>query len=288
MKIAHLVLAHKNPQQLERMLEALDHPQCDFFIHLDKKADISQFIYLGKKGKIFFVEKRVDVRWACYSLVQAQLNGMEEIVATGRYNYINVMSGQDFPLYPAQTIYDFFTEHSGKEFISAKAFHDEEEWWREALYRVKRYHFQNWRIPGKYRIQHMVNKIFPDRKYPLNHILAGRSQWFSITTVCAKYILDFLKEHPEVVRFFKYVWGADEFIFSTIVYNSSFRQNVNDTLMYTDWSEKNPNPKILTTKDYDTIIHSGKLFARKFDIEKDADIFMMLEERASGKALHIN
>jgi hypothetical protein len=55
MKIAHLVLAHKNPQQLERMLEALDHPQCDFFIHLDKKADISQFIYLGKKGKIFFV-----------------------------------------------------------------------------------------------------------------------------------------------------------------------------------------------------------------------------------------
>jgi hypothetical protein len=36
MKIAHLILAHKAPAQLERLMRALSHPQADIFIHLDK------------------------------------------------------------------------------------------------------------------------------------------------------------------------------------------------------------------------------------------------------------
>jgi hypothetical protein len=288
MKIAHLILAHKNPAQLERMLNAMDHPQFDFFIHLDRKTDISAFIYLEKRKNVFFVSKRASVRWACYSLVQAQLNGLEEILSRKEYDYINVMSAQDFPLYSPETIYRYFIEHSGTEFISAKTFSEEKEWWTEAMHRIKGYHFQNWRIPGKYRLQFLVNKILPERKYPLDHVIVGRSQWFSITEGCAVYIIEFLKQHPEVEKFFKYVWGADEFIFSTIVFNSAFRDKISDTLMYTDWSERKPNPKILTSKDYNALVASGKLFARKFDIDVDANIFTMLEDRLRKKALYTN
>jgi len=285
MRIAHLILAHKNPAQLERLIRSLDHPNAFFFIHLDRKSNINEFMHLHKQGKVFFVRRRVDVRWACYSLVQAQVNGIEEILEAGGYNYINVLSAQDFPLVSSEAIDRFFRNHAGTEFISTKTVADDPEWWEEASRRIKKYHFQNWRIPGKYRLQFLVNRIMPERKYPLDHTIVGRSQWFSITTGCARYIIDFLREHPEVTRFFRYVWGADEFIFSTIVYNSPFRKNISDSLMYVDWSEKKPNPKILTSKDFNALIHSGKLFARKFDIVVDADIFTMLEDQARGKSL---
>ena len=54
--------------------------------------------------------------------------------------------------------------------------------------------------------------------------------------------------------------------------------------MYTDWSERKPNPKILTTSDFEKLVRSGKLFARKFDMDADANIFTMLEQRAMGKS----
>lgn len=285
MKIAHLILAHKDPAQLQRLLSALDHPQMDFFIHLDKKSDESSFRHLASQRGVHFISNRINVRWGCYSLVQAQLNGIKEILSTGGYDYINVLSAQDFPLRSAGNIFEFFATNKGTEFISSVAYDDDPAWWDEAMHRVRRYNFQNWRIPGKYRLQFIFNRLMPARSFPLSYTLVGRSQWFSITTDCARYMLDFLDKHPEVVRYFKYVWGADEFIFSTIVYNSPFRSRSKDNLMYTDWSEGKPNPKLLTVKDFDALIHSNKLFARKFDMAVDADIFTMLEEWVKGKKL---
>ena len=49
----------------------------------------------------------------------------------------------------------------------------------------------------------------------------------------------------------------------------SFSSSEEGNLRYVDFSERNPSPKILTIADYDKIMSSGCLFARKFDIHKD-------------------
>lgn len=283
MKIAHLILAHKNPGQLQRMLRALEHPAFHFYIHVDRKSDESAFRFLGQMPRVHFVRQRVSVQWGGYSLVQAQLNGMREILDDGDFDYVNILSAQDFPLKPADAILRFFEENRGTEFISATTYDDDPEWWDVALCRIRDYHFQNWKIPGKYRLQHLANRILPRRKYPNQDTVVGRSQWFSVTRECARYMLRYLDEHPEVVRFFHYTWGADEFIFSTVVFNSPFRERSRDNLMYTDWSERKPNPKLLGTEDFSALVHSGKLFARKFDLDKDSNIFNLLEEWLKGR-----
>ena len=279
MKIACLILAHKNPKQLERLIRSLNHPSFHFFIHLDAKSSLPEFDYLRTIPGVYFVRHRVRVLWAGYSLVQATINGMEEIIGTGQYDYINLLSAQDFPLQPASAIVEFFRTHQGKEFITCWVDDGTNEWWKENSVRIKKYHLENWSIPGKYRLQFLLNRILPERTFPLGYTVAGRSQWFSITTTAAAYILQFLREHPELVRYFKYVWGCDEFIFSTVLYNSPFRKQISDNLMYTDWSERKPNPKILTLEDWDKLMTSGKLFARKFDAEKDGHILDKLEAR---------
>lgn len=283
MRLAHLILAHKGPAQLERLLTALDHPGVDCYIHLDQKTDIRPFLHLGKRERVFFLKNRIKVFWAKYSMVQAVLNGLSEILGRGQYAYINVMSGQDFPLKPADQVYEYLVNHRGMEFITCIKETDGDPWWPDAIRHVWRYNLENWRIPGKYRIEGLANwlvsrNLLPKRRFPLpNYVVAGRSQWFTITSGAATYLLDFLKNNPSVVRFFKYVWGADEFVFATVLYNSTFGERTAENLQFIDWSGGKANPKMLGGADFDAMIASGKLFARKFDLEADPEIITRLE-----------
>ena len=44
MKIAYLISAHKDPQQLGRMVQALHTEDTRFFVHVDANVDIKPFI----------------------------------------------------------------------------------------------------------------------------------------------------------------------------------------------------------------------------------------------------
>jgi hypothetical protein len=275
MKVAHLILAHKNPDQVERLIKALQHPAFYFFIHVDKKADGKQFAYLCNHENTWLIRKRTKIYWAGYGTIQATINGFEEILPKG-FDYINVISAQDFPIKPAAYIYEFLKEQQGKEFITCESIEDE---WQEAAHRIKKYHLINWRIPGKYRLQNVVNRLLPKRKFPLDYKIVGRANWFTITHNAAAYFLDFIKRNPKVVRYFKYCWGADEFIFATVLYNSTFKTAITDNLVYVDWTgQKLGHPRILEAKDFDKLKQSDKLFARKFDMQAHENIFEKLEE----------
>ncbi len=276
MKIAHLILTHKNPAQLERLIDALDHARVDFFIHIDKKTDITPYLPLADRPNTFIVQPRTPIYWAGFGTIQATFNGFREILAKGGYDYINVISGQDFPLRSAAFIYEYIRERKGKEFITCESIDAE---WSAAASRVRKYHLINWRIPGKFRLEKWVNRFFPPRKFPVDHQIVGRANWFTLTTAAVKYAMDFLDAHPSVIRYYKLCWGADEFIFSTILYNSEFRDRIVNNLIYVDWTgQTQGHPRILRAHDLPAMVGSGKLFARKMDMDVDPDLFRNLEE----------
>ena len=276
MKIAHIILCHKNPKQVERLLYALAHPAFDFYLHIDKKVDFRQFEYLSEKENATFIKQRAKIYWAGYGTIQATLNAIEEILPK-KYDYINVISGQDFPIQPAEDLYKFIVENSGTEFMTCESIKDE---WKDAAVRVKNYHLVNWRIPGKYRIEKIANKVLPARKFPLNFEIVGRSNWFTITGAAASYLINFIKSNPKFVSYFKYCWGADEFIFATALYNSKYKNKIRDDLVYVDWTGQNDgHPRVLVTKDYDKLASSTKFFARKFDADTDLKIIDLLEQK---------
>jgi len=274
-RVAHLVLAHKNPRQLQRMIEALRHPAFDFYIHIDSKSDMEQFRFLEKEPDVFFVERRARVNWAGYGMVQATVNGLEQIVEK-KYDYINLLSAQDFPIKSPEQIYQFLKERKGTEFITCERLETE---WTEARVRVENYHFVNWNIPGKIRLEKLADSVLPRRKFPLNYELVGRSQWFTITGDAAVYLLSFLKNNPRVVTFFKYTWAADELIFATILHNSAFRNRIQENLMYVDWTGcVTGHPRILEMEDLPKLLESEKMFARKFDADLDPQVISAIEQ----------
>lgn len=277
MRIAHLILAHKNPAQLKRLITALDHPSFDFYIHIDKKSDEQPFRNILQQKNVFFIDKRTKIYWGDWGTIQATLNGFQTILPKG-YDYINVISAQDFPIKSPECIYKYFLEYHGTEFITCDFIEGD---WSEVASRISDYHLINWRIPGKHRLEKIVTKILPPRVFPFNYKIVGRANWFSLTNDAVQYILQFLKAHPQMIRYFKYCWGADEFIFSTILYNSHFQEKIKNNLVYVEFDKQNiGHPKIITSADVDKLMESDKLFARKFDMDADSAVFDKIESVA--------
>jgi len=281
MRIAHFILVHKDPVAVERLIKTLQHENFDFYIHVDKKANIKDYLFLGKLPNVSFIKKRIDVIWAGYTLTKAMLVPMEEIIATGiQYDFINHLSGQDYPLKSPQYINDFFEGQKGKSFIYSFNPDEDPVFWKDHMFRITRWHMTNYRFRGRFRVENLLNKIFPHRKFPLPYtVYGGASGYWTISYECAKYVIDFMAAHPEVERFGKFMWGSDEVIIPTIVMNSPLKDTVvRDHCRYIYFPKGEANPKILTTDDFDTLKNSGKLFARKFDRKKDGRILDMLDE----------
>ena len=277
MKLAHLILTHANPGYLHRLVSKLANENADFYIHVDKKIPIEPFLLLANVPNVIFIRDRVKVYWGGYSIVQATLNSFDEILAMGRkYDYINLISGQDYPIKSTAYIHQYLTDNPGKIFMHYLSLTDE---WPEAIPRITQYHLINYNLPiGTYSIEQMMNSILPKRKLPEGITAMGRSQWFTITPESVAYIVKYIKEKPWVSPFFKLTWAPDEIIFQTILYNSAFKeQMISNNLLYVDWSEGKASPKILTMEDATVLSRSDSLFARKFSLPSSNEILDYLD-----------
>ena len=283
MRMAHIIMAYKDPSQIERLVKKLSHPGFDFYIHIDTKFDVAPFEFLTNIDRVYIIKNRIKVRWAGYSFTQGVLNCIEEVLNSGKeYDYINSMSGQDYPLITTQRFHDFFEMHKGKNFFAIEEFGS--DWWKQAEIRIDKYHMTDFDFKGRYLVQSLLNLLLPKRKFPYGYKLYGsnRATWWTMTTECAAYLIKFIKEHPKISGFAKYTWAPDEYLIPTLIMNSSFKDSVvHDNYRYVDWSKGGPNPKILTVEDFETLSHSDKLLARKFDIKVDTRILDMLDERES-------
>jgi len=277
MKIAHLILAHKSPKQLARLIGKLQHPDADIYVHLDSKANIEPFEKTFQQYGVYPIKKRIKVYWGSYSIVQATLNGFEQILdAKKGYHYINLLSGDDYPIKPIHHIHQFFADNPDKIFMEYLT--EDSEWWGKVKSRVTQYHLTDYSFPGKYMVQSLMNSFFPTRKRPASLQFVGRSQWLTITEESAGYVLSYLAANPDVVSFFKLSWGSDEVLIQTVLYNSHLKiKIVNDNLRYIDWSANDVSPKTLGIEDIDVLMASPALYARKFDMAKYPEILNRLD-----------
>jgi hypothetical protein len=268
MKIAHLILAHTQPDQLETLVNMLSHPDADFYIHIDAKNDATEFTSIQYAPNTHYIKNRVNIIRGTYSIVQATLNAFEEIIASGiHYDYINLLSGQDYPIKKASFIHQYFALHHGKQFMEFYSIYNT---WQEAVSHITKYHLINYNVPGKYKLERLINMLMPRRRMPQNMEPVGCSKWFTITLPAAKYIVRYLKDYPGVTRFFKLSWAPDKFIFQTILYNSVYKSHmVNNNLRCIGGKEAKQHFKTAVVKDIPVSEKPDCLFARKISLYPD-------------------
>lgn len=274
-------MVYKNPEQIERLIKSMNHPTFHFYIHVDLKINIKDYIHLGKMDRVNFVQNRVLCNWGGYSFVEAILSSLNEILKSGEeYTFYNLLSGQDYPIKPVEEIYGFYQKNRNKCFISYSEDPDQ-KWWKEAIKRTELYHFTDLNFKGKYFVQKMFNKYLRKRSFPLPIRLYGSSDssWWTLTSECVSYIIDFMGKNIKLQKFMRYTWGSDEFLIATIIMNSPFKnQVVNDNLRYITWSDGIANPRIFTQDDLDLLKSSPKFYARKFDTTVNDKILDEIDE----------
>uniref|UniRef100_A0A3Q4GRE3 Beta-1,3-galactosyl-O-glycosyl-glycoprotein beta-1,6-N-acetylglucosaminyltransferase-like n=1 Tax=Neolamprologus brichardi TaxID=32507 RepID=A0A3Q4GRE3_NEOBR len=101
--LAYSMVVHHKVQNFERLLRAIYTPQNIYCVHVDKKAPASVFIAINAITScfqnVFMVSKPVNVVYAGWTRVQADLNCMADLYNTSTtWKYFINLCGQDFPL----------------------------------------------------------------------------------------------------------------------------------------------------------------------------------------------
>ena len=285
MKLTYLILAHNHPEQLERMIEVLNHKNAEFIIHVDKKSDIKEFLTskLLTFKNVAFLKKRLPVNWGGYNMVAATLNLMKAALRHNKEGYLILLSGHDFPIKPAEHIYDHLSFNYGNEYVEYFSLPSNEWSMNGGIDRIAYYWFVDKlgvdESMGLFSLQKNVSKT---RHYFQNFTPYGGSQWWTLTCECADYILRFINRNPIYREYYELTFIPDEMFFHSIILNSPFKENVqNDNLRYIDWKTGPETPRILTSDDLNTLFGSDKLWARKFDINRGPLLFDQIEEKLS-------
>lgn len=280
-RMAYAIQCHKNPEQLNNLIDKISDEEVDIFIHVDEKSSIMNAI--NKNNNIYFTDKRFNVKWGHSSQFFATVELLEKIDKTADYDYIHFISGQDYPIKCKDEIKSFFKENYGKQFIQYRPLPN--DWPYNGMSRVLVYYpeflFAN-KFTRKFmhKYEELVMKITTFQRNIDNlPKLYGGSCWFSITGDCMKYILEFLNKNNNYVKFFKNTHCGDEIFFQTILLNSKYKQNLfNDNMRYIDWSTGGASPKVLMEEDFEKLQKSHKLYARKLDHKIDSSLIDRLNE----------
>ena len=298
----YLILAHKNPLQLGRMIERLDDGASKFFIHLDAKTPIEPFAACLEGGYIRFIEPRERCVWGDFSIVQATIHLME--AASKEKGVFILMSGQDYPIQSQGYINAFLERNKDFDFIEIEPL---EEKWKPKMVKDKleHYHilhseerghsncyapFAHCSVFQKLRtLTHLLKgrlsqKNFrllcslPKRVTPFERQYAGSQFWaFSERTFYT--VLNYIREHKAALEgYYKYTSSSDEIYFHSVLMNLVAKDStikLKDPITYVNYFRKN---NVFITEDFEKLSSAkGKLFARKFDTDIDIEILNKLD-----------
>ena len=281
MKIAYLMFAYKNPRLLERLIGALSCEDSAFFVHIDAKQDLRPFAAV-RGPQVRFTERRIRVHWAEFSGVEAILLLMREALeAPERYDYLALLSGSEYPLQPRRYVHDFLREHRGTEYINLVKVPNEAAGKPLARITTMRARSERPVLRLVTRILARLSLATRDHRRHLGSLepYAGNT-WWTLTREACRYVLDFTRLHPAVVRYFEHTFVPEEVYIHTILGNSPFRSRIRRNLLYEDWSGRGAHPEMLrrdhmaffrrhATVQLDDVYGRGEvLFARKFSDDR--------------------
>lgn len=280
MKHAFLIMAHKNYAQLDKLINLIDNPRTDIYLHIDERSPYYKPPVCVYSQLIMIPRMRTN--WGGYSLVECELQLLERALSSGSYTFFHLISRQDLILKPVSEILNFFDSHISYNFVHF----DKPEQSIIRKERVKYYYFfQEIKPRGRslwsilQRILVFIQKgLLIDRTKKFPGEFKSGSQWWSIKPDLARYIVS---QREKIRNLFKYSM-CDEMFVQTLVYNSGFFS----TLYIQEQKDKHANQRLLklsqnkmcgsihiwTMKDIDEIRNSDLLFARKFDENVDSEI----------------
>ena len=288
--IGFVVLNHKNPRQLERLIRRLestfDAPQ--IVCHNDFGQCPLDISALPKH--VTFVAPHVETRWGHISLVHAFLRALGLLYGTPTApDWFVFLSGSDYPIRPARDLLQKLSRADVDAFIHSRpvirgSTHED---WNNAGY--ERYCCATVRVPSLTKRLHSTHRTFvmPRLRSPFGptfRCFSGQ-QWFCGNARAAECLLSKRREHQRLLKAYDTAQIPDESYCQTVLCNEPGLKVHPETLHYTRWVlPSDAHPKTLAEEDFQNIMTSGKFFARKVDMGAAPGVLDMIDRALDQRA----
>ncbi|WP_244244561.1 beta-1,6-N-acetylglucosaminyltransferase [Marinilactibacillus kalidii] len=314
-KIAYLILAHNDPENLKRLIERLNKHQAHFFVHIDRKTDIEKFEkYLIRYENVQFVEPRYNIYWGGFSIIRAEIALARTALADQKsFDRYVLLSGADYPIKSVDDIYDYFEQNKEIEFIrginlekleNKELFGSHIDYWQKHDYPLIRktntFFFKAFRA--------LINKILRNFKLS-NRIRHGKfdlyhgSQWWALTDNCLRDLLEIYDQNKQDYKVFEIMFAPDEKFFHTLFFNSTYSnrnqidgpdQPIQMNKRGEDTSKQTSQlanihfldasmTKWFTIEDYSLLKSSDKLFVRKVSTNMSESLLDKIDKEILNK-----
>ena len=302
----YIILAHRHPKQLYRMIEKLQDENSHFYIHLDLKNSMEDFEFLNELQNVKFIKERINCIWGDFSIVRATLELIHNVINDGNEGFTILLSGQDYPLKSNSYITDFLKQNSTKNFIDILPI--EEKWGKKMVKdKIENYHilhsesrsnsncyapFYSGNLKSKFRtVLHLAKgrlssenfkflKTLPKR-IPLFEKQYAGSQWWALNWETLKTMKAYIDENfSSLEAYYSYTSSPDELFFQTVLMHvfSGEIENFNPSLTYVNWERKGCSlPVTFTASDFNELAQKPHLFARKFDTEISSQLLNKID-----------
>ena len=288
MTVAYLVFSHQYPDQLLRLLRTLREASADapLISHHNGALDPAPLAALGVER----VLPPTRVTWGGASQLLMMLRGMRHALERTDFDWLVLLSGQDYPLRPLHAI-ERDLETSGVDgFVEGVevAPGADDEFARRYLYRYRRV-----REPGRL-VRRALRAARPRvlmRDLP-GSVLVGRratpplpvrrgSDWLTLSRRAVAAVTGVA---PDVLDHFRRTILPTEALPHSVLYADPTLRLSGDTRRYTRWAPGTPHPAVLGVADLEDMLASGLDFARKFDVTVDARVLDELDSVVRDRA----
>jgi hypothetical protein len=270
-RIAYVVLGHREPDQIFRLFGRLDDGVR--ILHYDAKAPDQQLVRecAAVEGVLLAPARRVH--WGGWSSIEATLASLR-VAAAHDVDYAVLLSGQDYPLTAAAARHRALERLEGRTAMRHLPLPVAHWPGNGGLDRIRRVHV---RVPLMSGPRSMV-RLPLRRRVPDGIAPHGGLHWSAFSREAIAHLTGLDARDP-VRRLYRHALIPDEGFFQTALVNSPLRDRLDgEGLHYTVFDGW--HPRVLREADLPALRESAKLFARKFDARVDAAVLDALDRAA--------
>ena len=208
-ELAAVVLAHDDPDHVTRLLGALD--GLPVFVHCDAKTPRAVAARMTSAAHTYPLP-RLDTRLSSWSLVAAELAGVQAALSSTGARHVAVLSGADYPLLRVPELVELLQAWQGRSFIYNRPlpfekwntrWHPDGGAWR-TRYRVLTHGDHLVTLRGR----HLRSPI--PRRRPQGLELRASSQWKVYSRRDAELLLRITESRPDLVAFWRSTFIPEE------------------------------------------------------------------------------
>ena len=285
LRVAYLLLVHEQPEQVIRLIKALDEPVHIFFVHVDLKSPETYRCleaWAEEDKKVFLVPKSQSKRvtWGGWSVVEATLECIKLGLSSNRpFDFMVLLSGSTYPLQSNRHIRTALAAAGNQGDILGDIGY-------EPVVKAPAYWHSYVECDDRL---HRVGRL----TYPSGDVeIYQGAQWWAISFAAATWLVSGSGLPQRYAEYAQHTRVPDEHYFSTMFRHSPFCDRIitpssdhGVSLMTLEWGKDGGwaddqdemrclvpsylamcgrSPIILTTAN-DALLASPALFARKFD-----------------------